>query len=241
MSTEHQSRCSYWKEYFSRLISDDSLSNSNKLVFSNDHVRFQTYSWMIEAIGPVAGLTCLDVGCGTGDLSRVMDCMGAHVDAFDLAEPAIVQLRQAHPGIRWFAADVTNMGASSVGEAYDVVTASEVLQHVDAVAAIRALWQRVAPGGRLVAAMPNADCPIVKRTSERYKGYYSGVSISELSATLAGLDDVDLFRWRGAFFLADQRLVPYEMSSWFEGVHDFGAAPPNRLQFVAVRKPPVTG
>lgn len=240
MSTEHQSRSSYWKEYFSRQLSDESLSNSQKLVFSNDRVRFQTYGWMLEAMGPVVSRTCLDVGCGTGDLARILECMGARVDAFDLAEPAIVQLSRMYPGIRWFVADVMNLGGSSIGAAYDVVVASEVLQHVDALTAVRALWRHVAPGGRLVAAMPNADCPIVKRTTERYAGNYSGVHVGDLCATLAALDDVDLFRWRGAFFLDDQRLVPYEIGPWSDTVHDFGTTPPNRLQFVAMRKATAT-
>lgn len=231
------SSAAYWKEYFSHLSADQGLSDTAKLDFSNDRVRFQTYGWMMEAMGPLAGRRCLDAGCGTGDLALVMNTLGAGVDAFDFAEPGIARLRRAHPQVRWVVADLTALEGAELAAEYDVVTASEVLQHVPAAAAIRTLWQRVAPGGRLVAVMPNADCPIVQRTQTRFGGHYNGMHLTTLLECLAALPGAAFYRWRGAGFLADQTLLPYGLTPWLDGPHDFGEAPPNRFQFAVLRAP----
>lgn len=235
MANQDPSRSAYWKDHFSRLMGNQDLSNTHKLDFSNDRVRFQTYSWILESIGPIDGLHCLDVGCGTGDLARIMRTLGGRVDAFDLAEPAITELRERHPDIRWLVADATDLVSAEIGTTYDAIVASEVLQHVDAPATLCSLWERLAPGGRLAAVMPNDDCPIVKRTRERFSGHYGGIDIEMLCDTLSNLPNVTLYRWRGAFFLEDQRLFPYGLSPWFGQSHDFGDSPPNRLQFVALK------
>jgi len=235
MTSPNQPNPSFWKEYFSRQIADQNLSNTSKLDFSNDRVRFQTYGWMLEAMGPIVGRSCLDAGCGTGELARLMACLGAKVSGFDLAEPAIKTLQHNHPEVHWFTADLTDLDSSEINGPFDVITASEVLQHVDAPAAIKALWSRVSPGGRLVAAMPNASCPIVQKTTARFDGNYNGIHIDTLATTAAELDDCALFCWRGAGFIEDQTLLPYGLTPWFDAPCTLEGTPPNRIQFVIQR------
>lgn len=237
MANPSNEKSSFWKEYFSSQIKKENISNTRKLDFSNDRVRFQTYGWMLEAMGPITGLSCLDAGCGTGELAVLMACLGAKVDAFDLAEPAIKTLESNHPEVRWFVADLTDLDNSTINDNYDVIITSEVLQHVDAPAAIQALWKQVSPGGRLIGIMPNASCPIVIKTTERFEGNYNGIHIEELVSTAKKLIDVELFSWRGAGFLDDQRLLPYGLTPWFDAADTFEGTPPNRLQFVVQRKP----
>src|SRR5262245_38520536 len=90
----------FWKQHYLQQYSDATLAASRKIDFSNDQVRNQTYGWLLEAMGPCAGLSCLDAGCGLGDVARLLDALGGRVDAFDVVEPCIEDLRRAHPQIR---------------------------------------------------------------------------------------------------------------------------------------------
>jgi 2-polyprenyl-3-methyl-5-hydroxy-6-metoxy-1,4-benzoquinol methylase len=225
----------YWRQHFTRQHADAELGDAKKLDFSNDRVRVQTYGWIVEAIGPVSGIRCLDAGCGTGELARILRNLGGEVAAFDLAEPAIDRLTRDIPDIRWFAADVMQLDHSADLGTFEVVTASEVLQYVDVATALAVLWRRVAPGGRLVAIIPNARCPIISRARERFAGHYNGATVDDVRNMVAGLPEVALFRWRGARFSGDQRIAPYEIGSWGDGSEQ-DEVPPNRLQVALIRE-----
>ena len=224
----------FWKNHFTRLLDDAALGDSQKLDFSNDRVRLQTYGWILEVVGAIKDKPCLDAGCGIGDLARLLEVLGGKVEAFDFAESAVQRLQQAYPSVHWFVADLLELDRRSLGT-YALVLASEVLQHVDAVKAIPILWRRVAPGGRFVATLPNARCPIVKRTMARFGGHYHGLTTDDLSRLVSGLEGVAQAWWRGATFAEDQLLAPYRLGPWTTDTGD-EAEPPNRLQLVIIRQ-----
>lgn len=235
MTDPDPARTAYWAAHFSQQAEDEDLSDTRKLDFSNDRVRFQTYGWIVESIGPVEGLHCLDAGCGTGDLARILHAMGARVDACDLAEPGIAALRARWPDIGWTVANVADLAGAPLQPGYDVIVASEVLQYVDIPDTIRSLWHLLGRGGRLIGVVPNAECPIVRRARERFEGRYAGIDVATLCALLSGLPQVEFHRWRGAVFLEDQRAIPYGLSPWAAEPQHETAMQPNRLQFVALK------
>lgn len=225
-----------WGEYFHRRHYDRSSGVARRLDYSNDRVRFQTYSALMEAAGPLTGIRCLDAGCGFGDLARILEAAGANVDAFDVVADTIQSLKSVYPHIRWFTADVANLGAFEFERPYDLVVAAEVLQYTDPDAAIRSLFRLVAPRGRLVGCVPHSGCPVIAAAEGRYLGRYCGVSIPGLMRTLVSLPGVSRLGWRGAVFLEDQSLFPYRYTPWrITAEPDPSDGTPNRLLFIASR------
>ena len=57
-------------------------------------------SWMIEALGNVAGRQVLDIGCGEGRFSRLLAGLGANATGIDLTEDLVEQAVRWHPAAR---------------------------------------------------------------------------------------------------------------------------------------------
>jgi 2-polyprenyl-6-hydroxyphenyl methylase / 3-demethylubiquinone-9 3-methyltransferase len=107
---------------------------------------------------PLAGLTVLDVGCGAGVLSEPMARLGAEVTGLDPA-PTNVTVARLHAQRAGLAVDYRHETVEAVvarGEAFDIVLAMEVVEHVQDVPAFVASCVRaVKPGGILVMATIN--------------------------------------------------------------------------------------
>lgn len=104
---------------------------------------------------PLVGLSVLDVGCGAGLLSEALARMGAKVTGIDLAQRSIDVATahcQADRSIRsrlsYKATSVENLRAQ--GHTFDVVTALEVIEHVDDQAGfVRSLADLTQPWGAI--------------------------------------------------------------------------------------------
>lgn len=230
-----QDRKAYWEKHFSEQHADAAMSGTEKLDFSNDRVRVQTYGWIVEAAGIVRGQKCLDAGCGTGEIAILLASIGAEVDAFDIAPAAVATLQTQQPHIRWLVGDVADVGGSAIADRYDIVVSSEVLQYVDAAKAITRIWPHVGPGGRLIVVVPYAGCPIIQSVQGRFDGHYRGMTLESVSELASALPQVHKAYWRGAAFLDDQSLLPYGLTSWSEQFVAPEGVTPNRIQFVLLR------
>lgn len=92
----------------------------------------------------------LDVGCGAGDLARLLGARAAAVDAVDLSPVMIAAARAASPeqtNINWIEGDVLDLDWGAEG--YDVVTASASLHHMPLDRALQRLGGLVRPNGVL--------------------------------------------------------------------------------------------
>jgi SAM-dependent methyltransferase len=102
----------------------------------------------------------LDVGCGTGALTRRLKQLVPHVTGIDRDERSI-QLARAHPGatgIRYLQADF--LTASFEPASLDLVTSIASLHHMDARAALRHMSDLLRPGGVLaVVGLARASSP----------------------------------------------------------------------------------
>ena len=229
-------RTSYWIDYFRKL--QDRPLESEQLGFSNEAVMVQSVAFVLEACGTIAGKNILDCGCGTGRLARVLDALDGNVTAFDPVGERISELASRYPTVVW-AESTIDQWCQTTREmkprrAYDVVVANEVLQHVG-VQALSDLFELVAPGGRLVVTVPNADCEIIVAAEERFDGHYTGVSLHRIRNTLGELLPGARFRWRGYGFQADQSTGPYCASDWDVHLDLPESARMNRILFVAFR------
>lgn len=221
----------HWREHFGQRHRRAAAGEvAGSLDYSNERVRLQTYASLIEGVGRLAGARALDAGCGWGALALALHGCGAEVTALDLVPETISELERRYPFISWRVADLGRL--EEVGDLgpFDAIVAAEVLQYVDFATALGALWQLLAPGGRLVAAVPNADCPIVRRVARRDE-HWVPVSEEQVRAAASGLDELSELRLRGLDFQEDQSFLPYRSSEWASRL----AGTPNRIVLALVR------
>ena len=251
MSTVSNNRSEFWTSYFGQLAEAED-TNTKQLDFSNHALVVQNYAYVLESIGSLASKRVLDAGFGTGELSRILDLLGAKVSAIDVVATRIPSLRETAPSIAWWQGDLGEWTLPRNAEPFDIVVAAESLQYVEFNDAVNRLLSAVAPGGRLIVLIPNADCPIIERTSERFENQFTGVSLQELPKRLTDIlklrAEFDTRTWRvdyrGIHFQADQAVVPYRSGQWqcvfqqgpAEGVPGphfaMPTPPPNRVQIV---------
>ncbi|MET7735657.1 class I SAM-dependent methyltransferase [Streptomyces sp. NPDC005402] len=92
----------------------------------------------------------LDVGCGSGDLARLLATRAAHVHGIDSDERIIGEARESTgPGLP---VDFSVADALSYDEGgrYDVITCVAVLHHLPLTETLSRFGQQLAPGGSLV-------------------------------------------------------------------------------------------
>lgn len=96
----------------------------------------------------------LDVGGSSGYLARELAARGAQVVVID-NDPVAVE-RACRAGLDAYVVDISHQDPPGERGGYDAVLCGDVLEHLpDPAVALRRLRPFVAPGGRLVASVPN--------------------------------------------------------------------------------------
>jgi 2-polyprenyl-3-methyl-5-hydroxy-6-metoxy-1,4-benzoquinol methylase len=135
-----------------------------------------------------AGERVLDLGCGEGDLTAVLARAGARTLGVDVAEAALARARRRHPELSFERVPIDDPLPLADG-AFDVVWASEVIEHVADTARWLSEVRRVlAPRGRLLVTTPNhGRLALALRGVEHYSAplgdhlhLYSARSLREL-------------------------------------------------------------
>lgn len=104
---------------------------------------------LLVRLYPRGGLRIADVGCGTGGMLPVLARHGVVTGVDEAPEAREYCARRGFPGVRTVAE--WHRG----GESYDLVTAFDVVEHVeDDVAFLAGLRRRLAPGGSLLVTVP---------------------------------------------------------------------------------------
>lgn len=129
--------------------------------FYRENVEFPSF---FRALGPVRGRRVLDVGCGDGLYARMVAQRGAEqVVGMDSSSEMIRLAELAETdqplGIQYHVHDVATMPALG---SFDLVIAVNVLHYADSRTMLADMCKRIssnlAPGGRLLAYVGNADC-----------------------------------------------------------------------------------
>jgi ubiquinone/menaquinone biosynthesis C-methylase UbiE len=134
-------------------------------------------SWMtgciLERLDPCPGDRVADVGCGTGLYARGLAERAGSVVCVDASAAMLEQLPNAVAlvPVRASLEDLAAGIAALPCDRFDAVLAKEVLHHaVDKDAALGALAELVAPGGRLLVILlsPTLDYPLFDAALDRY-------------------------------------------------------------------------
>jgi 2-polyprenyl-3-methyl-5-hydroxy-6-metoxy-1,4-benzoquinol methylase len=108
----------------------------------------------------------LELGCGAGILARQLLEFGNTVTALDISEVAIAQLPKEIKGVVSTLPDIPFSDDS-----FDVVVATEILEHIDDDrACVREAVRVLRPGGRAYFAVPN-DCLGPEEEPEHVRKY----------------------------------------------------------------------
>jgi 2-polyprenyl-3-methyl-5-hydroxy-6-metoxy-1,4-benzoquinol methylase len=110
----------------------------------------------IAALVPAARRRVLDVGCGFGALGRLLKSRGHHVTGVELVPEAAEHARQLLDQVT--VADVETDGLPFAPGSFDVVILADVLEHlIDPWRTVRQAADLLAPGGCVVASVPNVQ------------------------------------------------------------------------------------
>lgn len=112
---------------------------------------FQYGENLLELLDAKPGEHILDLGCGTGYLTKQIQDTGASVIGIDSSPDMIKQAQANHPGVEFGVANATNF---YFAEPFDAVFSNAVLHWIlDQDELIKTVYESLKPGGRFVAEM----------------------------------------------------------------------------------------
>jgi len=104
---------------------------------------------LMELLAPEQGEKILDLGCGTGDLTKKLNDLGVNVVGVDKSNNMITEARNKYPHIPFLARDVTELGYNV---AFDAIFSNATLHWVkQPKQALHCIYQSLKPGARFVA------------------------------------------------------------------------------------------
>ncbi|ACZ40754.1 class I SAM-dependent methyltransferase [Sphaerobacter thermophilus] len=104
---------------------------------------------LIDLLAPQPGERILDLGCGTGHLTRAIADHGAHVTSIDRDPAMIAHARANYPDLPFEVGDAAHLAPE---HPFDAVFSNAVLHWIsDAEGAAASIRRALRPGGRLVA------------------------------------------------------------------------------------------
>jgi trans-aconitate methyltransferase len=110
---------------------------------------FEYGKGLIPVLEPQRNELILDLGCGTGHLTKTIAESGAHAIGIDSSPSMIEMARMAYPDLEFLVADASDF---SFAFPFDAIFSNATLHWVqDAESAVRCMAQSLKTGGRLVA------------------------------------------------------------------------------------------
>ena len=110
--------------------------------------------------------TILDLGCGNGSFSAVLQSQGFAVVGCDASESGIAFARHAHPAIDFFEHDISRPMPPLRAGPYDAVVALEVVEHLlQPRQLVTGAYRALRPGGVLIMSSP-------------YHGYWKNLALA---------------------------------------------------------------
>jgi 2-polyprenyl-3-methyl-5-hydroxy-6-metoxy-1,4-benzoquinol methylase len=133
-----------------------------------------------DQTGSLTGLSIVDIGCGGGILSEALARLGARVTGVDAAPENVVAAehhRRLDPRLGEQLSYVNTTAEQLVeeGHRFDIVVASEVLEHVSDVPAFLTAASSLMKVRTRVSAIPQHRCADTRRTVARHHARFFAV------------------------------------------------------------------
>jgi ubiquinone/menaquinone biosynthesis C-methylase UbiE len=148
--------------------SEDFARNANSLIVSvyQSGVFAEAESYLLEALGDVAGKHVLDYGCGTGGTTAQLLACGACVTGFDISFTRL-QAAQTYVlnGSNGTVAGLVQCAAEKLpfrDSVFDAVLGKQILHHLELKLAIPEIVRVLRPGGRAVFLEPLIHNPLLE-------------------------------------------------------------------------------
>lgn len=122
----------------------------NAELYDQSHAFVYQYGeGLIDLLDAKPGESILDLGCGTGHLTKLIQEKGASVIGIDSSEEMIAQAKESFPDIEFKVANASNFYFE--GE-FDAIFSNAVLHWIkEADTLIESVYDNLKPGGRFVA------------------------------------------------------------------------------------------
>ena len=121
------------------------------------HAYYQDRRWEFDRAEKLLepGGSVIDIGCGDGGFLKQVESIAGRAVGVDQNPEGMRQLRAA--GIEGHCLDLAALAQSPVGQ-FDLVCGFQVVEHLsDLEPFVQAVQATVAPGGRLMVSVPNAE------------------------------------------------------------------------------------
>lgn len=143
---------------------------------------------LVGLCGVEAGMRCLDLCCGTGDVARELARHGAEVTGLDASEAMLAVAREKGGGITYVQGDALELPFPDGG--FDAVTIAFGNRNVASLERLYAEMRRVAkPGGRVVSLEITAPAsPLLRRAFFLYFAHLPALFARLLRADSAAYD-----------------------------------------------------
>ncbi len=185
-------------------------------------------------------LTIIEVGCGNGNISYQLACLGFKVRAVDISPEAIAKAKKRYQSSS-LSYEVVNAEQLVNDERYDVVVMSEVLEHLTEPASVlKAVSAMMKPDAIAVITVPNGFGPrelfVTKPVQAIYRGKgvvpkllynfkntlgYKGVTIQSANHDLT---HIQFFSYKALNQLAQDcglKIVKSSAANFLDGVFPF--------------------
>lgn len=152
-------RSIFYKNYFSEKTNKGSATLNDR----------NLASWMKATILRIKiwlpqnkSIKVLDIGCGYGNLLTAFKNAGYNnLTGIDISEEQIKNAKELNENINFICSDLISFLNTS-NEKYDLITAFDVLEHLDkeeALTSLELIYNNLNEGGQLIVQTPNAESP----------------------------------------------------------------------------------
>jgi len=141
------------------VATDKNLSNATHEFVWEDAEVPQAHRYLasptITVLREMGAHSILDLGCGNGSFSALLQAENFLVVGCDASASGIAHARKAHPAVEFFEHDISNPLPSSFADAFDAVVSLEVVEHLMQPRHLAArAYSALRPGGVLIMSTP---------------------------------------------------------------------------------------